>query len=174
LQGDSWFNSYKRLSKVSVGYLLGRIDDVDMNDNNRIPRDEPRDKQIPQWMLGPEHASPIYFHDHYHYHNQYEMMIKMKDKQKHNFFPAELGNLQIVDMMLQHNKYNNCTVLIALMEGGVVSSFEIEHNYSDPNTFYQQQFGEHTIMYGDASFPGQARYVHDMRFRNEVRTTTYE
>ena len=100
----------------------------------------------------------------------------MKDKQKHKFFPAELGNLQIVDMMLQHNKYNNCTVLIALMEGGVVSSFEIEHNYSDPNTFYQQQFGEHIMYgdYGDASFSGQARYVHDMRFRNEVRTTTYE
>lgn len=59
------------------------------------------------------------------------------------------------------------------MEGGVVSSFEIEHNYSDPNTFYQQQFGEQ-IMYGDAAFSGQARYVQDMRFRNEVRTTTYE
>lgn len=108
-------------------------------------------------MLGPEHVSPIYFHDSYHYHNQYEMMIKMRDKQKHKFFPAELGNLQIVDMMLQHNKYNNCTVLIALMEGGIVSSFEIEHNYSDPNTFHQQ-FGEQTIMYGDhfgdASFSG--------------------
>ena len=43
-------------------------------------------------MLGPEYVSPIYF-ESYQYHNQYEMMIKLKEKQKQNFFPEELGEL---------------------------------------------------------------------------------
>ena len=37
-------------------------------------------------------------------------------------------------MMLSYNRRNNCTVLFALMEGGVVASYEIEHNYT-PSAF---------------------------------------
>ena len=40
--------------------------------------------------------------------------------------PAKLNDLPIVEMIMQHNKKDNFTVLIALMEGGVVASFEIE------------------------------------------------
>ena len=64
------------------------------------------------------------------------MMILMKNKQKHKYFPEELGDLEIVDMLLRHNKYNNCTVLFALMHGGILASFEIEHNYTDPSGLY--------------------------------------
>ena len=44
--------------------------------------------------------------------------------------------------MLHYNSMNNCTVLFALMEGGVISSFEIEHNYT-PKVQEPGQYGDH-------------------------------
>lgn len=44
---------------------------------------------------------------------------------------------QIVDMLYKHDPRTNSTVLIALMHGGVLSSFEIEQDYhmQDTNKF---------------------------------------
>ena len=77
-------------------------------------------------------------------------------------------------MLLKHNKYNNCTVLICLMEDGVLASFEIEHNYTDPNSFYNYNQYHEQIYDNQNQFSGQYRYQQDMMYsqRQSQSTTT--
>ena len=50
-------------------------------------------------------------------------------KYERNMMPFSLENKQIVDMHYIYNRENNQTVLVALMEDGIISSFIIEHDY---------------------------------------------
>jgi hypothetical protein len=51
--------------------------------------------------------------------------------------PEKMESEQIIDMLYKFDPSNNSTVLVALMHGGILSSFEIEQDYymQDTNKF---------------------------------------
>ena len=46
--------------------------------------------------------------------------------------PQLFDKKQILDMSYMYDQKKNCTVLVALMQGGILSSFELESQYTVP------------------------------------------
>lgn len=53
-------------------------------------------------------------------------LLALKEREK---IPEEVGQSEIVDMHYVYNAAQETTVMIALMQDGVIASFEIETNY---------------------------------------------
>ena len=59
---------------------------------------------------------------------EFEKMIKDK-----HMIPKLFDKKQILDMNYMHDSKTNSTVLFALMQGGILASFEIEKHYPIPS-----------------------------------------
>jgi len=46
--------------------------------------------------------------------------------------PQLFDKKQILDMSYMYDQKKNCTVLVALMQGGILASFELESQYTVP------------------------------------------